>query len=162
MALTARWPRACTGWPTASSTGTWSPMVTRWLSTTRAGHGAGPRIEAAIRELGRSPADISAVVLTHAHPDHLGAAEAVRQRLGAPASFIGPGWFGRTGCLPWPRNRGMTLFIGGPIAHAARVSRWPDHPQPLLELSKRRRWLGGAAVTGVVLGAGRLAALQLR
>lgn len=42
-----------------------------------------PRIEAALRELGHGPADISAVVLTHAHPDHLGAAEAVRERTGA-------------------------------------------------------------------------------
>lgn len=38
-----------------------------------------PRIEAAVRELGHSPSDLSAVVLTHAHPDHLGAAEKVRE-----------------------------------------------------------------------------------
>jgi glyoxylase-like metal-dependent hydrolase (beta-lactamase superfamily II) len=42
-----------------------------------------PRVEAAVAELGRRPADITAVVLTHAHPDHLGAAEAVRQKTGA-------------------------------------------------------------------------------
>jgi glyoxylase-like metal-dependent hydrolase (beta-lactamase superfamily II) len=39
-----------------------------------------PRVEATMRELGQDPAGLSAVVLTHAHPDHLGAAETVRQR----------------------------------------------------------------------------------
>jgi glyoxylase-like metal-dependent hydrolase (beta-lactamase superfamily II) len=38
-----------------------------------------PRIEAALRELGRTPADIRAVLLTHGHGDHLGAAEKARQ-----------------------------------------------------------------------------------
>ncbi len=42
-----------------------------------------PRIEAALGELGRGSADVSAIVLTHAHPDHLGAAEAARSRCGA-------------------------------------------------------------------------------
>lgn len=42
-----------------------------------------PRVEAALGELGHSPADISAVVLTHAHPDHLGVAESLREKTGA-------------------------------------------------------------------------------
>lgn len=42
-----------------------------------------PRVEAALREIGKSPADVSSVVLTHAHPDHLGAAEEVRTVCGA-------------------------------------------------------------------------------
>ena len=41
------------------------------------------QVEAALTEIGRSPADVRSVVLTHAHPDHLGAAEAVRERCGA-------------------------------------------------------------------------------
>ncbi|MBV8990249.1 MAG: MBL fold metallo-hydrolase [Solirubrobacterales bacterium] len=41
-----------------------------------------PRIEAAMRELGRNPGGLSAVVLTHAHPDHLGAAEKARRSTG--------------------------------------------------------------------------------
>src|SRR3954449_8395202 len=36
----------------------------------------------ALAALGRSPADIGAVVLTHAHPDHLGFAERARTELG--------------------------------------------------------------------------------
>lgn len=42
-----------------------------------------PRVEDAIKGLGRSVGDLSAIVLTHAHPDHLGAAEAARRATGA-------------------------------------------------------------------------------
>jgi glyoxylase-like metal-dependent hydrolase (beta-lactamase superfamily II) len=40
--------------------------------------------ESALRELGRSRADVDAVVLTHAHFDHVGFAERARQELGVP------------------------------------------------------------------------------
>lgn len=43
-----------------------------------------PRVEAALGQLGRSSGDVTAIVLTHAHPDHLGAAEKARQACGAP------------------------------------------------------------------------------
>jgi len=43
-----------------------------------------PRVEQALRAIGRSPADVTAIVLTHGHPDHLGAAERARRACGAP------------------------------------------------------------------------------
>lgn len=38
-----------------------------------------PMIESALEEIGCKPSDLSTVMLTHAHPDHLGAAEQVRK-----------------------------------------------------------------------------------
>lgn len=43
-----------------------------------------PRIEQAVSELGRSVSDVRAVLLTHGHADHLGAADQARQAAGAP------------------------------------------------------------------------------
>ena len=40
--------------------------------------------ESALAELGRSSGDVAAVVLTHAHFDHVGFAERARERLGVP------------------------------------------------------------------------------
>lgn len=42
------------------------------------------RIEAAIGVLGRSPADLRGVVLTHAHFDHVGSARTIRERWKTP------------------------------------------------------------------------------
>lgn len=42
-----------------------------------------PRVESAVKGLVRSLGSLTAIVLTHAHPDHLGAAEVVRKSTGA-------------------------------------------------------------------------------
>ncbi|WP_239100663.1 MBL fold metallo-hydrolase [Phycicoccus sp. CSK15P-2] len=42
------------------------------------------RVVASLEQVGRAPADVAAVVLTHAHPDHLGSAEYFRTQVGAP------------------------------------------------------------------------------
>lgn len=47
-------------------------------------------VQAAVEGLGRSVSSITAVVLTHAHPDHLGAAEHVRRATGAAVHVHAP------------------------------------------------------------------------
>ncbi|MEQ6899802.1 MBL fold metallo-hydrolase [Nocardioides sp. YIM 152588] len=42
------------------------------------------RVIASLEKVGRSPADVAAVILTHAHPDHLGSAEYFRTEVGTP------------------------------------------------------------------------------
>jgi hydroxyacylglutathione hydrolase len=46
--------------------------------------GAGPKIEAALAKEGISPADVSAIVVTHGHIDHMGSAAHLRTTLDAP------------------------------------------------------------------------------
>src|SRR5438270_5773553 len=49
-----------------------------------------PRIQSALREIGRTQADVTAIVLTHAHPDHLGAAEHTRRSCNAKVYVHAP------------------------------------------------------------------------
>ncbi len=42
------------------------------------------RLMLSLRRIGRAPADVTAVVLTHGHPDHLGSAEHLRTTFGVP------------------------------------------------------------------------------
>jgi glyoxylase-like metal-dependent hydrolase (beta-lactamase superfamily II) len=41
-------------------------------------------VEASVRQIGKTLGDVSAVLLTHAHADHIGSAEWLRDRFGAP------------------------------------------------------------------------------
>src|SRR5689334_18296490 len=43
-----------------------------------------PQLDAGLKLLGRTTADVRAVVLTHAHADHIGCAEGLRTELGVP------------------------------------------------------------------------------
>ena len=49
-----------------------------------------PLIGRALRAVGRAPGDVRAVVLTHGHADHLGAAERLRRATGARVLAPGP------------------------------------------------------------------------
>ena len=42
------------------------------------------RIVAALAEIGKSPADVTRIILTHVHPDHVGGAAEMQRRTGAP------------------------------------------------------------------------------
>ncbi len=99
-----RWParhvvsqeRIGAGWLMAlvmdeASTGVWlvTGTDTNWVLVTEgdavtlvdAGYpGDLPRVLASIERIGRSPTDVAAIVLTHAHPDHIGAAERLRRQ----------------------------------------------------------------------------------
>src|ERR1051325_8877874 len=43
-----------------------------------------PQLDRGLQLLGRGPADVAAVILTHAHADHIGSAEPLRTELGIP------------------------------------------------------------------------------
>jgi glyoxylase-like metal-dependent hydrolase (beta-lactamase superfamily II) len=48
-----------------------------------------PQLDEGLHLLGRAPADVAAVVLTHAHADHVGCAELLRTELGVPVFVHG-------------------------------------------------------------------------
>jgi glyoxylase-like metal-dependent hydrolase (beta-lactamase superfamily II) len=47
-----------------------------------------PRVMSSLQRIGRAPGDVRAVVLTHAHPDHIGAAEPLRADRGIPVRLL--------------------------------------------------------------------------
>jgi glyoxylase-like metal-dependent hydrolase (beta-lactamase superfamily II) len=47
-----------------------------------------PRVVSSLSRIGRSPADVAAIVLTHAHPDHLGGSESLHRAHGVPVHTL--------------------------------------------------------------------------
>ena len=47
-----------------------------------------PQVLSSLERIGRTPGDVKAVVLTHAHPDHIGASERLRADLGIPVRVL--------------------------------------------------------------------------
>jgi len=70
------------------------------------------QLEAGCRELGRSEADVAAVVLTHAHGDHVGVAEMLRTELGVTVHVHGEDEeLARTAKAPGKNERSFMPYL---------------------------------------------------
>lgn len=60
-----------------------------------------PRVLSCLERIGRAVGDVSTIVLTHAHPDHIGTAEQLRAEhsAGSPSARSDPRPHQRTLCL---------------------------------------------------------------
>lgn len=47
-----------------------------------------PRVLSSLERIGRTPGDVTVIVLTHAHPDHIGASERLRAGRGIPVRLL--------------------------------------------------------------------------
>lgn len=127
--------------------------------------GDGPRLEKLLQAAGVPPGDITLLLLTHGHPDHVGAAAYLRQRYGIPLAMHPadarhlPGMTGRG-------LRGRLL-----LAASRRAVKAADPPTPDILLSDGMRLDGygidalvvalpghTAGSVGLLLGGGRLIA----
>jgi glyoxylase-like metal-dependent hydrolase (beta-lactamase superfamily II) len=96
-------------------------------------------LQEALGALGRSPSDVAAVVLTHAHFDHLGFAERARRELGVPV------WV-HDDDVPLTRNpmgyaheRGRSWYLANPGALpiiASLLRHRAFWPSPVAEVSR--------------------------
>ena len=126
-------------------------------------------------ELGRHPADLKRIVLTHAHPDHVQAASELRERTGAavfvhaadaawlangrvPAegrSGIGARGFDRLGAAHWtPFEPDGTVADGDLIDDCLRVVHTPGHSPGHIVL--RHEPTGAVLVGDAVFHTGKL------
>lgn len=93
-----------------------------------------------LRALGRSPADVRALLLTHGHPDHLGGARRLEQEHGVPV-YAHPDELERVrGQLPSTRSPTLVLdlwrpsalaFVASSIRRGILSPSWPAEPRPL-------------------------------
>jgi glyoxylase-like metal-dependent hydrolase (beta-lactamase superfamily II) len=80
------------------------------------------RIVAALATLGKHPADVQRIVLTHAHPDHAGGAKELAERTGAPvAVHTDDAGFVESGTAP----RGDPSYAVGRIFARLQNGRFP-------------------------------------
>jgi hydroxyacylglutathione hydrolase len=71
-----------------------------------------------IRAAGRKPSEISLIILTHSHPDHLGAARAIQQATGCSvmAHAAERSWIEDVEIQKWERPvPGFTTLVGGNV-----------------------------------------------
>ncbi len=82
------------------------------------------QLPGALREIGRSEDEVAAVVLTHYHPDHAGAAQRIREATGARVSApVGDAEGLRTGRIPTPRGLVTSLWRPAMARYAAHIVR---------------------------------------
>lgn len=89
--------------------------------------GNAPKILAAIAGLGRTPQDVAAIILTHAHFDHVGSAEKLRRETGAPV---------------FAHGLDADLLAGGRV-----IRPWIPAPQPVLRLMVK---MAGSSLGGTI------------
>jgi hydroxyacylglutathione hydrolase len=71
-----------------------------------------------IRSTGREPADIGTTILTHAHPDHIGAARAIHEATGCTIAAHGAdqAWIENLSCQEKDRPvPGLSSLVAGPV-----------------------------------------------
>lgn len=84
--------------------------------------GSAGKILAGVRELGKTPADVRHIILTHCHPDHIGSAAALKRE---------------TNATVWAHP------IDAPMIEAGTTIREPMTPSPGLRNAILARLLGG-------------------
>ena len=80
--------------------------------------GCETRIFEYIQSIGRDPSEISLVILTHSHPDHIGAARAIREATGCSVAAHPAEWAWIEDVERQNRERpvpGFATLVGGPV-----------------------------------------------
>jgi glyoxylase-like metal-dependent hydrolase (beta-lactamase superfamily II) len=100
---------------------------------------APPRIVAGLAEIGKSPADVTSILLTHGHPDHIGGAAELSRRSGAPILLHeADAPYARAGTLPPPDLSRLGGRIFRRLSRNARfeaVDSLPMHDGDLLDIA---------------------------
>ena len=91
--------------------------------------GGADRIVSALQRSGRSPADVSLIVITHSHPDHAAEAAPLKRIVGAPIAmnFAELKYVdGSERCPSTPTGFAGSLFLKTPLPHLKFESFRPD------------------------------------
>lgn len=109
------------------------------------GPGDSGQVGAVLAEVARAGCEVALILVTHRHPDHTGAVDALQQRTGAPVRALDPAWCRGT----VPVVDGEQLEVDGLVL---QVLATPGHTDDSLCLHVPR---DGALLTGdTVLGEG--------